>query len=87
MIFPEGTRVKAGKDVKAKGGAVLLSHRTGAPILPVYISPRTTLFCPVYCVIGRPEMPEFSSDKPGEEEILKAAEDIMQRTYLLRDMK
>ena len=84
MLFPEGTRVKAGKIVKAKGGAVLLSHRTNTPILPVYLSPRKGLFCPITCVIGAPVMPTFSTDRPREEEILSQAELIMQKTYQLR---
>ena len=85
LLFPEGTRVKPGKEVEPKGGAVLLSCRTGAPILPMYISPRTHPFCPVTCVIGEPVTPEFESSRPREDEILAAAEDLMKRIYELRN--
>lgn len=83
MLFPEGTRVKSGKIVKAKGGAVLLSYRTGTPILPVYLSPRKSPFCPITCVIGAPIMPQFSTDKPREDEILSQSDYIMKQTYQL----
>lgn len=83
LLFPEGTRVKPGQDVKPKGGAVLLAHRTDSPILPVYISPRRGPFCPVTCVIGEPFKPELSVPKPREDELLAASEKLMQRVYSL----
>ena len=83
MLFPEGTRVKPGKDVRPKGGAVLLSHRTNSPILPVYLSPRRGLFCPITCVIGKPVLPELPGPRPSEQEILAAADDLMRSTYAL----
>lgn len=85
LLFPEGTRVKNGADVKPKGGAVLLAYRTGTPILPMYLSPRKHPFSPITCVIGKPVMPKFSADKPQESEILAAAADLMEKTYALRD--
>lgn len=38
LIFPEGTRVKDERDVKAKTGAVMMASHTDVPIIPVYIS-------------------------------------------------
>lgn len=84
LIFPEGTRVRKGKNVKPKGGAVLLSYRTGAPILPMYISPRSHPFCPITCVIGEPVMPQFDTSRPREEDILRIADELMKKTYELR---
>ena len=83
LIFPEGTRVKKGKQAEAKAGAVLLSSRTGTPILPVYVSPRTAPFCPITCVIGRPVLPEFGDKRPKESELQTAAQQIMDETYEL----
>lgn len=85
MVFPEGTRVKKGKVVEAKAGAVLLSSRTGTPILPVYISPRRGPFCPVTCVIGKAVTPEFGDKRPKEAQMQAAAQQIMMDTYELRE--
>lgn len=38
MIFPEGSTTKDGNLKKSKGGITYLSHITGAPIVPIYIS-------------------------------------------------
>lgn len=87
MLFPEGTRVKNGKNVKAKGGAVLLSHKTGAQILPVFLSPRKYPFCPITCVIGSPCIPVFHTPKPCEDELLAEADRIMKEIYDLGERK
>ena len=84
LVFPEGTRVRKGKTVEAKAGAVLLSNRTGTPILPVYVSPRKAPFSPVTCVIGKPVLPEFDDKRPKEAELQAAAQQIMNDTYELR---
>lgn len=85
LMFPEGTRVKQGKTVEAKAGAVLLSGRTNTPILPVYISPRRNPFCPVTCIIGKPVTPDFGEKRPKEAELESAARQIMKDTYDLRE--
>jgi 1-acyl-sn-glycerol-3-phosphate acyltransferase len=36
-IFPEGTRVKNGKEIRPKKGAVRMSQMSGVPIIPVHI--------------------------------------------------
>ena len=37
ILFPEGTRSKTGKRLKAKTGIALFAHKTGAPVLSVRI--------------------------------------------------
>ncbi len=37
-LFPEGTRSKTGKPIRAKSGMVLIAHQTGADIVPVGIN-------------------------------------------------
>lgn len=54
LIFPEGTRVTAGKDVEAKAGAAFLAAHTGAPLVPVRIENARTYFRPVRVVFGEP---------------------------------
>ena len=34
LVFPEGTRVRKGEDVKGKSGAALFATRTGTPLVP-----------------------------------------------------
>ena len=38
ILFPEGTRVAPGKMGRFKMGGALLSHRTGAPIIPIALN-------------------------------------------------
>lgn len=38
LIFPEGGKTKDGNMREARGGVTFLSHKTGAPIIPVHIS-------------------------------------------------
>lgn len=82
MVFPEGTRVKPGKVIVPKRGAIVLAHRTGSPILPVYLSRRTYPFCPIACVIGEPYSLHFDG-KPSDEQLQSATEDLLKKIYEL----
>lgn len=46
-IFPEGTRVKTVSADNIKEGVGMISNRTGAPILPVYIDTEYKFFRPI----------------------------------------
>lgn len=83
LVFPEGTRVRPGKAVEPKRGALLLAARTGSPVLPVYISTKRFPFGPMRCVIGEPYVPEFEGQKPTDTEIDLAAKAMMERIYRL----
>jgi len=85
MIFPEGTRVKPGAHVEPKGGSILLSVRSGAPILPVYLSVERRPFGPITCVIGEPYMPAPAGTKLTEAEMLEKAKDLMKIVYSLEE--
>ena len=61
MVFPEGTRVRPGKVVQPKKGALLLAARTDAPVLPVYLTVKRHPFSKLTCVIGKPYRPAYSS--------------------------
>ena len=82
MIFPEGTRVKPGKTVKAKRGAVTLAARTNTPILPVYLTPRKP-FSPITCVIGEPYILPFEGKKATDEELHRCSDELMEKIYRL----
>ena len=56
VVFPEGQVNRGGgQDIRAfKSGAILMAHRAGAPILPVYIVRREKWYKPQYVVTGEP---------------------------------
>ncbi|MCD8355434.1 MAG: 1-acyl-sn-glycerol-3-phosphate acyltransferase [Clostridia bacterium] len=81
LIFPEGTtRHKEGD--AAKEGAAMIAARTGAPILPIYISENKKFRSKVYVVFGEPFLPEKVRSKEGYR---KLAEDMMKRVYALKE--
>lgn len=83
LIFPEGTRVKNGKQVEPKTGAVMLANRAGAPILPMYITRNRKPFQKIRVVIGEPYTPAFESRKPSAGELQAATNDLMQKIYAM----
>lgn len=87
LIFPEGTRVKKGKQVEPKQGAVLLAHKTGVPIVPIYLTPNRKPFQPIKCVYGEPYHPEFAGRRPTSEELELRTQELMQRIYGLAEVK
>ena len=81
LIFPEGTtKHKEGDAVKE--GAAMIAARTGAPVLPIYISENKKFRSKVYVVIGEPFQPEKVRSK---ESYGRLAEDMMKRVYGLKE--
>lgn len=81
LIFPEGgTKHKAGDE--AKVGAAMIAARTGAPIVPIYISENKKFRSKVYIVFGDAYIPEKTKSKDGYRAI---ADDMMRRIYALKE--
>lgn len=81
LIFPEGgTKHKAGNE--AKVGAAMIAARTGAPIVPIYISENKKFRSKVYVVFGDAYIPEKTKSKDGYRAI---ADDMMRRIYALKE--
>lgn len=81
LIFPEGgTKHKAGDE--AKVGAAMIAARTGAPIVPIYISENKKFRSKVYVVFGDAYIPEKTKSKDGYRAI---ADDMMHRIYALKE--
>lgn len=81
LIFPEGgTKHKAGDE--AKVGAAMIAARTGAPIVPIYISENKKFRSKVYVVFGDSYIPEKTKSKDGYRAI---ADDMMRRIYALKE--
>ena len=81
LIFPEGTRNHQEGD-DAKEGAARIALKTGAPILPLYISENKKFRSKVYVVIGEPFIPESTNTKEGYRVL---SNDIMHRVYALKE--
>lgn len=87
LIFPEGTRVEEGENVEAKGGVVLFSTRTGAPIIPVYVPTHKPWFHPVTVVIGDPYHPQIAGRRPTNAESHAISKDLMDRIHRLKELE
>lgn len=81
LIFPEGTRVDHEGEVQAKGGVAMIAIRTGATIVPVYISPEKKLFHRVRIVFGPVYEPVYTGRRGTAEELQKIADDILRIAY------
>ena len=60
----------------------MIAARTGAPVLPIYISENKKFRSKVYVVIGEPFQPEKVRSK---ESYGRLAEDMMKRVYGLKE--
>ncbi|MBR2338229.1 MAG: 1-acyl-sn-glycerol-3-phosphate acyltransferase [Clostridia bacterium] len=80
-IFPEGTRSKDGKLLRAKSGASLIVAQTGAHVLPVAIvakGQKVRPFKPTTLIVGKPLSPaELHVDDPAAPDLRFATRKIM----------
>lgn len=89
MIFPEGTVIRNGighidgLPAHAKGGVAMIGVRTGAIIIPVFISQGKKLFHRTRVVFGKPYQPEFTGRRGTAEEMQKIADEILREAYAL----
>ncbi len=88
LMFPEGTRIRNGVDkygnpAQAHAGAAMLSVRTGAPLVPVYIPENKGWFRYTTVIVGEPYIPQIASKKGTAEEYQAIADDLMKRVYAL----
>lgn len=83
MIFPEGTRMRSSDRARAKTGAVIMSLRTGVPILPVYLEVKRHPFSKMRCVIGKPYLPALAEKTQTSEELHALTDELMDTIYAL----
>ena len=79
LIFPEGTRVKEGEAVNAKGGAAMIAIRSGVSMQPVYITTKKRAFRKNKIVFGPVYRPVYTGRKGTAEEYQANVEEVMQR--------
>ncbi len=80
LIFIEGTRVKRGKHVRAKTGAVRMAAVAGVPAVPVYITREKKLFGPIDVVFGEPVVYD-AQILENRAQIHRAADELLKTIY------
>lgn len=89
MIFPEGTVIRNGighadgLPAHAKAGIAVIGVRTGATMIPVFVSQGKKLFHRTRVVFGKPYEPVYTGRRGTSEEMQKIADDILTRAYAL----
>ncbi|MCQ2441968.1 MAG: 1-acyl-sn-glycerol-3-phosphate acyltransferase [Oscillospiraceae bacterium] len=83
LIFPEGTRVAEDEQGTGKTGAVMFAYKTGAPIVPMFMTRKKRLFRRSVAVFGEPYYLKPAGKRATKEELDTAAEDLMRRIYAL----
>lgn len=89
VIFPEGTRIDAGEQSQAKTGVALMAIKSGAPIVPVYITAaRKPMFSfkRIDVIYGEPYHPEKQAGVSTSEAYRIIADDMMDRIARLGKM-
>jgi len=85
LVFPEGTRHQDGEMGDGKAGVAVMSVRTGAPIVPVYVPAEKKWFRRTPVVFGEPYHPQVAGRKGTAEEYRIIAEDLMERIAALEE--
>ncbi len=83
LIFPEGTRIRNGKESHPHGGAVMIAARMGVPIVPVYLSTDKRFWRPLDVVFGEPYYPSPSERRVSNEELETLSAEMMSKIYKL----
>ncbi|MDL2273484.1 1-acyl-sn-glycerol-3-phosphate acyltransferase [Oscillospiraceae bacterium OttesenSCG-928-G22] len=86
IMFPEGTRVSPDDAASAKTGISLISLKSGAKIVPVYLTAgRKRFFSRVTVVYGTPYLPERDKSLPAAQDYRRIADDLMERIRALAE--
>lgn len=88
VIFPEGevNRTKKGELLAFKSGAVLMAHKSGAPILPVYIADHYRWYQRRRVVIGEPlALASALGEMPSMAALTAASDELRARELALKE--
>ena len=84
-LFPEGTRSRTKDLLPPQPGVGLITHKSGAPVVPVAIMGPYKLFRPIRVRIGKPlDFSEYYGEKARSELLEKIAASIMAEIERLR---
>ena len=87
VIFPEGqVNRNGGQEIRAfKSGAILMAHRAGAPVLPVYIVRREKWYRPQYVVVGEPfDVRAAVGPSPTMEQVERVCDQLREKELNLK---
>ncbi len=87
VIAPEGHRSESGALQRGREGAIMLSLRTGAPILPVAVWGGKAFWsslahlrrAPMHFHVAEPVVPDLSDPKPSRERMAQMSDELMVR--------
>ena len=85
IIFPEGTRVKPGKEVTPHTGAAMLAARSDAPLVPVYVTRQKRFLSPIDVHFGAPFQVKMLGAKATSPELQSATDELMEKIYALEE--
>lgn len=87
VVFPEGQVNRGGgQEIRAfKSGTILMAHRAGVPIFPVYIVRREKWYRPQYVVTGKPfDVRSAVGPIPTMEQVEKVCEILREQELELK---
>ncbi len=88
VIFPEGTVNREGADalLAFKSGAVLMAHKAGAPILPMYIVKREKWYHRQHIVLGTPiDVVDMLGKMPTMQDLTRVSDLLREKEIELRE--
>lgn len=83
FLYPEGTRAKPGKEVRAHTGAIRIALTADAPLVPMFVPQRKRLFRRNTVVIGAPYRLEPAAADGSRVHSVPLAADLLKRIYAL----
>ena len=91
VMAPEGHRSETGALQQGREGAIMLSLRTGTPILPVAVWGGKQFWknlarlrrTPMWFYVGKPVLPEVRATKPTREQMTQMSDELM---FCIADM-
>lgn len=81
LIFPEGTRMRPGKEVQPHNGAVMIAARQNVPLVPIYLTQKKRFFGRIDLIFGEPMTFPFAGRRATTEELDAATAELMQTIY------
>ncbi|MDR0325604.1 MAG: 1-acyl-sn-glycerol-3-phosphate acyltransferase [Oscillospiraceae bacterium] len=86
LIFPQGSRIINDAEAAAmKNGAAMLAFRSGAPLLPVYLSVGRKVFInKIQVAFGKPFLAEKQPGGKSSEQYAELAERLRREIYALK---
>ena len=89
MIFPEGTVIRNGigcadgLPAHAKAGIAVIGVRTGATMIPVFVSQGKKLFHKTRVIFGKPYTPVYTGRRGTSAEMQAIADELLRQAYAL----